>query len=214
MFIPKHFNQTDVGLMHALIAANPLATLVVSSNQGLSADHIPLLVRYDGSEYGKLVGHIARANPLSQLASSSTGVLAVFHGPQSYISPSLYATKREGGRVVPTWNYTVVHAYGNLRIIDEPNWVKAQLEELTFMNEQAMPSPWQISDAPAEYIERLLGAIVGIEISITRLIGKWKVSQNQPESNKVSAAAGLRATGSEQAHLMSALIECPDKEAF
>jgi transcriptional regulator len=207
MYIPKHFEQTDISLMHALMADNPLATLIVNSTDGLSADHIPLLFKQDGSAHGKLVGHVARTNPLSQAEAASTAVLAVFHGPQTYISPSLYASKSQGGKVVPTWNYAVVHAHGSLNIVKDHNWLKGQLDELTSKNERTMPSPWNMSDAPTEFIDRLLNAIVGIEISISSLRGKWKVSQNQPENNQASAIAGLRAAGTDQAILMSSLIE-------
>lgn len=207
MYRPSHFEQPRVDVMQALVASNPLATLVTSSSEGLDANHIPLLLKSDGSTYGKLVGHVARANPLWKQASPTVDVLAIFHGPDCYISPNWYATKHEAGKVVPTWNFAVVHAYGSLQAIDDPRWLMAHLEELTAHNEQAMPSPWKVSDAPAEFTDRLVGAIVGIEISISRLVGKWKVSQNQPDANQRSVIEALRSSSSDNARSMATLVE-------
>ena len=175
MYLPKHFAEDDVAEMHALMRARPLATLVSHGADGLNANHIPLLL-----VDGKLQGHVARANPLWKAGNVAGEVLVIFHGDDSYISPSGYATKAEHGKVVPTWNYVAVHAYGELRIVDDPQWIFAQISALTAANEAVLPQPWAVTDAPVDYIEKMLGAIVGIEITITRLLGKWKVSQNQP----------------------------------
>ena len=172
--------------MHALMRARPLATLLSHGPDGLNANHIPLLL-----VDGKLQGHVARANPLWQAGKVVGEILVIFHGDESYISPSNYATKAEHGKVVPTWNYVAVHAYGELRVIDDPAWIFSQISALTATNEAALPQPWAVSDAPTEYIEKMLGAIVGIEISITRLLGKWKVSQNQPAENQASLVEAL-----------------------
>lgn len=190
MYLPKHFAENDVAEMHALMRANPLATLVSHGPDGLDANHIPLLLA-DGEPRGKLQGHVARANPLWKPDSVTGEVLVVFHGDESYISPSGYATKAEHGKVVPTWNYVAVHAYGELRVIDDPDWILAQVSALTATNEATLPQPWAVSDAPADYIAKLLGAIVGIEITITRVLGKWKVSQNQPPANQASLIGAL-----------------------
>lgn len=206
MYSPPHFEQLNIDAMQAFIRDYPLATVVSYSCQNLEANHIPLQLRRDDSPYGRLVGHIARANPLGKLVEPSVEVLVIFHGPESYISPNWYATRHETGRVVPTWNYAVVHAYGNLRVIDDPSWILVQLDELTAAHEQAMPNPWKIGDAPVEFTERLINEIVGIEISITRLCGKWKVSQNQPEINQLSVVAGLESQGSDKALAMAKLI--------
>ncbi len=186
MYLPKHFAETDVAEMHALMRARPLATLLSHGPDGLNANHIPLLL-----VDGKLQGHVARANPLWQAGKVVGEILVIFHGDESYISPSNYATKAEHGKVVPTWNYVAVHAYGELRVIDDPAWIFSQISALTATNEAALPQPWAVSDAPTEYIEKMLGAIVGIEISITRLLGKWKVSQNQPAENQASLVEAL-----------------------
>mgnify|MGYP000988122184 CR=1 FL=1 len=199
MYIPKHFAEEDVAEMQALMRANPLATLVSHGADGLNANHIPLLL-----VDGKLQGHVARANPLWKAGNVAGEVLAVFQGDDSYISPSGYATKAEHGKVVPTWNYAAVHAYGELRVIDDPHWIFAQISALTAANEAALPQPWAVTDAPADYIEKMLGAIVGIEISITRLLGKWKVSQNQPAVNQASLIAALEKAGDPMAGLIRA----------
>ncbi len=199
MYVPRHFAEDDVAEMHALMRANPLATLVTHGPDGLNANHIPLLLA-DGS----LQGHVARANPLWQAGNVAGEVLVVFQGDDSYISPSGYATKAEHGKVVPTWNYAAVHAYGELRVIDDPHWIFAQISALTAANEAALPQPWAVTDAPDDYIEKMLGAIVGIEITITRLLGKWKVSQNQPAVNQASLIAALEKAGDPMAGLIRA----------
>ena len=193
MYLPKHFAEDDVAEMHALMRANPLATLVSHGPDGLNANHIPLLLT-DAEPHGKLQGHVARANPLWKPGSVTGEVLVVFHGDESYISPSGYATKAEHGKVVPTWNYVAVHAYGELRVIDDPDWILAQVSALTATSEATLPQPWAVTDAPADYIGKMLGAIVGIEITVTRLLGKWKVSQNQPPANQASLITALAGT--------------------
>lgn len=197
MYLPKHFAETDVAEMHALMRAHPLATLVSAGPDGLNANHIPLLLAD-----GKLQGHVARANPLWKDGQVAGEVLVIFQGHESYISPSGYATKAEHGKVVPTWNYTAVHAWGDLRVIDDPAWVSAQISALTATHEAALPQPWAVTDAPADYIEKMLGAIVGIEITINRLLGKWKVSQNQPAANQASLIAALEKAGNPMAGLI------------
>ncbi|MGB5206410.1 MAG: FMN-binding negative transcriptional regulator [Azonexus sp.] len=189
MYLPKHFAEDDVAKMHALMRAHPLATLISHGPDGLNANHIPLLLAD-----GKLQGHVARANPLWKVGNVAGEVLVIFHGHESYISPSGYATKAEHGKVVPTWNYVAVHAYGDLRVIDDPAWIFGQISALTAANEGVLPQPWAVTDAPTDYIERMLGAIVGIEIGITRLLGKWKVSQNQPPANQTSLTKALAGT--------------------
>ncbi len=169
--------------------------MVTLSSDGLTANHIPLHLQADGSAFGKLVGHVARANPVWHDAHGLAEVLAIFQGPNAYITPSWYATKADGGKVVPTWNYAVVHAHGPLVVKDDPQWVRAQLESMTRQHEASRPQPWAVEDAPREFTDRLLQAIVGIEIPITRLQGKWKVSQNQPANNRASVIAGLTEPG-------------------
>ncbi|UCV19112.1 FMN-binding negative transcriptional regulator [Ferribacterium limneticum] len=191
MYLPKHFAETDIGVMHELMRAFPLATVVTQGAEGLEANHIPLHLDASAGPNGTLRGHVARANPLAADATVNRKILVIFKGPDCYISPSGYATKAEHGKVVPTWNYTAVHAYGELRLIDDAEWLLAQLHALTAEHEAGLPRPWAVDDAPADYIGKMLGAIVGIEIAIDRLVGKWKVSQNQPAANQASLIAAL-----------------------
>ena len=212
MYIPSQFEQPDIQVMHELIRNRPLATLVTLGANGINANHIPLHLAPTPEPFGVLRGHIARANPLWRDLVADVETLAIFHGPDAYISPSWYATKQEAGKVVPTWNYTVVHAYGTLRIIDDAVWVRAQLEALTQQQEAAFPEPWAVSDAPEDFTERLLEAVVGIEMVITRLIGKWKVSQNQPRQNQRSVIEGLNARGQSEAVAMAAMVNVGIKD--
>ena len=208
MYIPKHFDEPSIGVLHALVRARPLSTLVtLSSSGGLDANHIPLHLSEHPAPLGTLRGHIARANPLWSDLAHNAGVLAVFHGPNAYVTPSWYPTKAETGKAVPTWNYAVVHAHGTLRVVDDAAWLRAHLEALTAHNEAAFSEPWHFSDAPSDFTDKLLEAIVGIEIAITRLSGKWKVSQNQPERNRAGVVHGLRAGGSDDAREVAALVE-------
>ncbi|WP_404826964.1 FMN-binding negative transcriptional regulator [Ferribacterium limneticum] len=177
--------------MHELMRAFPLATVVTQGADGLEANHIPLHLDAAAGPNGSLRGHIARANLLAADATVNRKILVIFKGPDCYISPSNYATKAEHGKVVPTWNYTAVHVYGELRLIDDADWLLAQLHALTAEHEAGLPRPWAVDDAPADYIGKMLGAVVGIEISIDRLVGKWKVSQNQPAVNQASLIAAM-----------------------
>ena len=193
--------------MHELIRAHPLSTLVVQATDGLNANHIPFYLSESPAPYGTLQGHIARANPLFGEIAEGIEALAIFHGPQSYITPSWYATKKETGRVVPTWNYAVVHVFGVLRVIDNTSWLRAQLNALTDQNEASFAKPWAVSDAPADHIDKIMTAIVGIEMTITKMLGKWKVSQNQPAHNQRGVIVGLKESGLANSADMAALVE-------
>lgn len=205
MYMPRAFEQLDTPVMHQLMRDYPFATLVVLTDDGIEANHLPLLLRKESSGNGVLVGHFARANPMWEKVKPDTGVLVIFNGPDAYISPSWYPTKQEHGKVVPTWNYAVVHARGILRIVEDAQWLDDLLRELTKTHEASLERPWSMDDAPTDYIEKLTKAVVGIEISISQLQGKWKLSQNQPAINRQGVVAALSATSSEQnqvAHLM------------
>ncbi len=191
MYCPGTFAETRPEVLRTLIQHYPLATLITIGSEGPEADHIPLyLLPGEGPHY-VLQGHVARANPLWQKASPGNEVLAIFQGPQHYISPSWYATKAENGKVVPTWNYAVVHVHGLLHVKDNPDWVRQQMVGLTTQQESRFARPWQVDDAPQGFTESLIGQVVGIEIPISRWAGKWKVSQNQPLSNRDSVGAHL-----------------------
>lgn len=206
MYIPKHFEQLSIEAMHELIRAYPLATLVTLDAEGLCANHIPLLLSEKPEPYGLLSGHVPRSNPVWE-ASNQTVAIVIFQGPNAYITPSWYASKQETGKVVPTWNYTVVHAHGHIRAIDNPQWLRAHLEVLTNQQEAPFAHPWSVSDAPRDFTEKLLASLVGIEIQISKLIGKWKVSQNRPEQDKAGVVAGLRRLDISNTSQMAELVE-------
>lgn len=205
MYLPDHFAESRSEVLQALMREHPFATLVTQAGTGLNADHLPLHFAAGTGPCGALQGHVARANPLWQHANGAE-VLAIFHGPQAYVTPSWYATKRADGKAVPTWNYVVVQARGRLRVIDDPIWLRGQLETLVAQHEAGFAEPWHIADAPPDYIEKMLTAIVGIEIVISEVTGKWKVSQNQPETNRAGVIAGLREQGTEDALQIAALV--------
>ena len=192
MYLPNHFAEPRIEMMHELMRTYPLATLVTLTANGLDANHIPLQLLADATPFGTLQGHVARANPLWQDFNEKVEVLLIFQGPEAYVSPSWYSSKKENGKAVPTWNYAVVHAHGTLRIIDDAAWVRAQIEALTTRHEAALPHPWAVGDAPHDYTEKLIGAVVGIEIVIRRIEGKWKTSQNQPAANQAGVVEALR----------------------
>lgn len=205
MYLPSHFSEKRPEILHQLLAAHPLATVVTHGEGGLDANHLPLLLDPQAGPHGTLRGHIARANPLAQHQGGE--VLTIFQGPQAYISPNWYSSKAEHGQVVPTWNYAVVHGRGSLRIIDDPAWLRSLLTQLTDHHEAGQPHPWQMADAPEAYLTHQLRAIVGIEIPLTALSGKWKTSQNRLAADRAGVVLGLQASGSEQALAMAELVE-------
>jgi transcriptional regulator len=190
MYLPPHFEQHDRVALQSLMREHPLAALVTSGPDGLTADHVPLEFDATAGEHGTLVGHVARANPLWQSAAG-TPVLAIFRGPQAYVSPSWYPSKASTHKVVPTWNYAVVHAHGVLEAVDDAPWLRELVGRLTHRHEAPRPAPWSVGDAPADYVQQMLRAIVGIRIPIERLVGKWKVSQNRSQADREGVAQGL-----------------------
>ena len=180
MYIPSSNAEHRPEVMLDYMEAHPLATLVTSSGDGMIATHLPLLVDRTRGAHGMLAGHIARANPQQRQARDGDEALVIFSGHDTYITPAFYPSKARDGKVVPTWNYVAVHAYGRLRFVSDPVELRRHLEALTSRHEAPREQPWAVSDAPDEYIARMLGAIVGVEIEITRLEGKWKMSQNRP----------------------------------
>jgi len=207
MYIPPHFNEQRVEVMHDLMRAHPLAAIVTSIGGKLTANHIPMRIAPAPAPFGTLRAHVARSNPLWQAIAQGADALAIFQGPDLYISPSHYATKRETAKVVPTWNYAVVHAHGTLRAIDDPAWLREFLESLTDEHESKRTEPWKVSDAPAEFVGMQLKAVVGIELAITQLAGKWKVSQNRVPKDRQSTIDSLRTDRDHDASAMADLIE-------
>lgn len=206
MYLPKHFEETRVHILHGLIRTYPLGALVMRGPDGLDANHIPFEIDPEPGPFGTLRGHIARANPLWREQPPDATALVIFQGPDTYVSPSWYATKTDTGKVVPTWNYAVVHAHGAVRFIDDRTWLRGFVEKLTTRHESPRREPWRITDAPPDYIESQLGAIIGLEIPIARLVGKWKVSQNRPAADREGAAEGLSREGGAAGDAMARLI--------
>jgi transcriptional regulator len=207
MYVPRHFAETRVDVLHDLIRRYPLGTLVVSTPEGLEATHVPFEIDAQPAPFGTLRCHVARANPIWQQLAADLPVLVVFQGEQSYVSPNWYASKQENGKVVPTWNYAAVHAYGTAKAVQDAAWLRQMVEDLTNRHEHRRADPWQVSDAPAEYVEKLLGAIVGIEIPVTQLIGKWKMSQNRPVADRQGVVAGLERDGTPAEADVAALVK-------
>lgn len=203
MYTPSPFAAPDQAALYALMRAYPLATLIVKDAHGLEVNHVPLLLTADGT----LTGHLARANPLWRTMQSAPAVLAVFHGPQAYVSPSWYPAKERHGKGVPTWNYAVVHAQGSARVIETADWIQAHLAAMTAQHEAAFESPWRMEEAPPAFITGLLQAVVGIEITLTGLTGKWKLSQNQSAENQAGVMVGLRQHAGRQAEGMLTLMQ-------
>jgi transcriptional regulator len=193
MYTPRHFQETRPEVMHAFIRQQPLGALVVPTREGLTVDHVPFFLE-ESAERGILRAHVARANPVWRADVTGEAVV-IFQGPDRYITPSWYASKLENGKAVPTWNYVVVHAHGPLRFIDDAAWLRAHVQELVQVHEGSRPEPWKISDAPIEYVERMLAQIVGLELPIARLEGKWKLGQNRSDADRASVVEGLRADG-------------------
>lgn len=213
MYNVPSFNESDTTILRNLVRDHPLATIINhDADGGLNANHIPLIWCDDGSEHGVLRGHIARANPLCNDHANGSDVLAIFQGASGYISPSWYATKTETHKVVPTYNYTALHAHGRLMIKDDTDWLLALLNDLTDKHELSLKTPWSVSDAPTEYIQQMMKVIMGIEISIHSLQGKWKVSQNQPQRNQSSVLKHLSELGqNDMAELVNQRMRPTDK---
>jgi len=208
MYLPAHFEETRVDVLHRLVHTDPLGLLVTHGDAGLQANSVPLLIDPEPAPFGTLRAHVARANPVWRDAHERD-VLVVFQGPQAYVSPNWYPSKAEHGKVVPTWNYVMVQARGRLRAIEDTAWLRSFVTRLTATHEAAQARPWQVTDAPPDFIETMLRAIVGIEIELTALTGKWKVSQNRSAADRAGTAAGLAATPGEAAQRMAEEVRAP-----
>ena len=206
MYIPRANHEDRIPVLHKLIEDQPFASLVTIGSSGLVASHIPMVLEQNGA-LGQLRGHISRANTQWRDYTPSVEALAIFSGPQRYITPKWYPEKQETGKVVPTWNYVVVHAYGYLKIIEDSEWLMAHLSSLTNIHEADSTVPWKIADAPADYIASLAKGIVGLEITVERLEGKWKVSQNRSEQDRSGVAMGLAELNTTESLAMKALVE-------
>ena len=208
MYMPNAFVETRPEVLRHLIRTHPFAALVTHANSGLTANHLP----FELVDEKTMRGHVARGNELVQMDGAE--VLLIFQGPDGYISPNWYPTRWESGREVPTWDYAVVHVHGHLRVIDDPLWLRGALESLVEQYEAHLPQPWHIADAPAEHIQASLHAIVGIEIVVEHIEGKFKLSQNHPAGNRAGAIAGVRARdGDGDAELAALMLAQRDAQA-
>ncbi|MFZ6712260.1 FMN-binding negative transcriptional regulator [Undibacterium sp. TC9W] len=209
MYMPSHFAEERIEVLHALMQAHPLAALVSLQAGELEANHIPIIVSPPTADapYGVLRGHVARNNPVWQSAASGTDALVIFQGPQAYISPRWYEEKQRSGSVVPTYNYAVVHVHGPMRIVEDRQEFLRLLSDLSDNFERKFDQPWKVSDAPAEYIDRMMDMIVGIEIPIHRISGKWKTSQNKSTQDRVNMVDGLREQHDPASHALASAME-------
>ena len=206
MYIPEAFREDNVPALHEMMRAHPLATVVTATVDGLDANHIPLLVDAEPGPYGTLRGHVARANAMWKQASADADALVLFHGPNTYVSPSWYPSKQQTGKAVPTWNYMVVHAHGRPRFIEDADWLRAHVTALSAAHEAGRSPAWQVADAPDGFIDAMVRGIVGIEMPITRLVGKWKLSQNRTAEDRNAVVAALESDPAPAAQAVAAAM--------
>lgn len=206
MYLPGHFEESRVDVLHGLIHEHPLGALVTVTAKGIEANHIPFEVDPEPAPFGTLRGHVARANPVWREFSRDVEALVIFQGASTYVSPAWYPTKQQTAKVVPTWNYAVVHAYGTPRFIDDRAWLRDFVTKLTDRHETPRREPWKVTDAPADYVDQMLGAIVGLEIPLSRLVGKWKMSQNRPAQDRDGVVEGLRHEGGPAGAVIADLV--------
>jgi len=210
MYLPAYFEESRTDTLHALMRSRPLATLVTLGESAIVANHIPMETLSEPAPFGTLRGHIARANPLWSEYRADSEALAIFQGPQAYISPSFYPTKRRTGEVVPTWAYAVVHARGPLKFVQDAAWLRALVSGLTDAHEAPRQEPWAVDDAPPPYLEKMLSLIVGFELPIVKLTGKFKMNQNHPASNRGGVVHGLESGGEDAREIAQMLSDFND----
>ena len=207
MYLPKHFLVEDQSVLAQLISEYPLATIVANLDGRFEINHLPLMLSADKT---KLYGHVAKMNPLVKVASSSsTSVTAIFNGPNAYVTPSWYPSKQESGKVVPTWNYAVVHAEGSIKLIEDVQWLRSHVSQMTDLHESTYQSTWKLDDAPEEYVQMMLKAIIGIEIEISSLVGKFKLSQNRPAEDYDAVVEQLEKSPQEALQEMLKFMRAP-----
>ncbi len=206
MYLPDHFREDSVPILHQAMRQARLATLVTLGPDGLTATHLPMLIDPNPAPYGTLRGHFARANPHWRHIDAKIPALAMFLGPNAYVTPSWYPTKKQTGKVVPTWNYIAVHAYGPAATFQDHDRLMALVTDLTKTHESPRKAPWAVSDAPPDYVDMMLKGIVGLEIPIQRLEGKWKLSQNRTDEDRAGVAAGMADEKDDAAQAMAAIM--------
>ena len=195
MYQPPHFREDRIEVQHDLIRAHPLGLLITAGPGGLLANPLPFQIVAELGSKGHLRCHLARANPQWRDLAAVEECLVVFQGPQAYVTPSWYATKRETGKVVPTWNYATVHVWGRPQLQDDAAWIRRQIEDLTQAQESRRDAPWAVADAPPDFTAAQIRAIVGVEIAVSRIEGKWKMSQNRPMADRVGVVDGFAEQG-------------------
>jgi transcriptional regulator len=205
MYTPNNFEQSDPDQLKALITNYPFATLITYSEAGLEANHIPFLLN-SSADTDVLQGHVAKSNPLWKTLKDQAEVLVIFHGPNTYISPNYYPTTQDTEKAVPTWNYVTVHVKGVMSYIHDDDWKMDLVTHLTNQHESEQAIPWTVLDAPKDFTQKMLSAIVGIEIDILSMEGKWKLSQNQPEQNQRGVVAGLSEKPDSDSQIMAKMI--------
>ncbi|WP_331254461.1 FMN-binding negative transcriptional regulator [Pandoraea apista] len=206
VYVPKYHAMPDRLDALSLIDAHPLGAWVTMTDDGFVANHIPFVLDRSRGEFGTLLGHVSRANRVWEQLSASAESMVIFQGPQSYITPEWYPSKQKDGKVVPTWNYSVAHAHGVARAVDDRDWLYQLLARLTAVNESSRASPWKLTDAPSDYIDKMIRGVVGIEIPIVRLVGKLKVSQDESMQDRMGTVTGLMAEEGEDAVRMASLV--------
>jgi transcriptional regulator len=206
MYVKSVFEETRLEVLHAHMRAHPLATLVTTLDGEIVVNHMPLLVDAAAGKHGTLAGHLPRENPVLRAFAEGCPTVAVFQGSDAYITPSWYPSKHAHGKAVPTWNYAVVHARGCPRAIDDATWLREHLERLTNEHESGQALPWHVSDAPKDFTASMIGHLVGFELPIATIVGKWKVSQNRPAGDRLGVVAGLESKGDERALAMAELV--------
>jgi len=207
MYLPPAFAETDVAKLHEAIRHSGLATLVTLAADGLVSSHVPLLIDPGPAPYGTLLGHLAVANPQAKPPRLGVEALAMFLGPDAYVSPNWYKTRQETGKVVPTWNYVAIHAYGTLELFDDHQSLRALVARLTDHHEAALPKQWKVDDAPEPYVQSQLKGIVGFRLRVTRFDGKWKMSQNKSPADREGVKQALSQESDPIKQAVSALIE-------
>jgi transcriptional regulator len=207
MYNPPHFREDRQEILHDLIRRHSLATLVTLTAEGLNANHLPMILDPEPVPWGTLRGHVARTNPLWRDFRPEVDALAIFQGPSTYITPSWYPSKQETGKVVPTYNYAVVHAHGPLKVVEDPNLLEKHVRALTLQHEASFAEPWNVNDAPPDFIRAMLNGIVGIEMPIGRLEGKWKMSQNRAPADRKGVIEALRQRGDKGSGVIAEEIE-------
>lgn len=206
MYVSKYHQWNDQAAIFSLMDAHPLGAWVCAGQEGLVANHVPFFLDRTRGPLGTLIGHVSRANPVWRQQQGDSASVVMFQGPQAYITPGWYPGKAEHGKVVPTWNYAAAHAHGVVRVRDDRDWLLDMLNRLVSVHESSQPMPWQVSDAPVDYLDKLLAAIVGIEIPIDRLEGKLKASQDEDWQDRLGTVNGLQQMPGEQARQMADLV--------